>query len=78
MRLRSLGEGYSNFKLKQRIERRNEISNDFKQTEEYYANELQKPFYSAMNSVIMLVRTFAFTPTKKTRTARIALLTTKQ
>ncbi len=65
MRLRSLGEGYSDFELEQRIERRNEIPNDFKQTEEYYANELQKPFYSAMNSVITLVRTFAITPAKK-------------
>lgn len=65
MRLRSLGEGYSDFELKQRIECRNEIPDDFKQSEEYYANALQKPFYGAMNSVITLVRTFAFTPTKK-------------
>ncbi len=65
MRLRSLGEDYTEVALKQRIERRNEIPDDFKQSEEYYANELQKPFYSAMNSVITLVRTFAITPAKK-------------
>ncbi len=35
MRLRSLGEGYSEFELKQRIERRDEIPDDFKQSEEY-------------------------------------------
>lgn len=65
MRLRSLGEGYSEFELKKRIERGNEIPDEFKQSEEYYANELQKPFYGAINSVIKLVRTFAFTPTRK-------------
>lgn len=65
MRLRSLGEGYSDFELEQRIVRRNEIPDEFRETEEYYANELQKPFYSTMNSAITLVRTFAFTPTKK-------------
>ncbi len=64
MRLRSLGEGYSDFELEQRIKRRNDIPDEFRQSEEYYANELQKPFYSAMNSVISLVRTFAITPTK--------------
>lgn len=65
MRLRSLGEGYSEFELKKRIERRNEIPDEFKQSEEYYANELQKPFYGAISSVITLVRTFAITPVKK-------------
>ncbi len=71
MRLRSLGEWYSEFELKQRIERRNEISDEFRQTEEYYANELQKPFYSAMNSVITLVRTFAITPREKRYKPRV-------
>lgn len=65
MRLRSLGKGYSEFELKQRIERRNEIPDEFKQSEEYYANDLQKPFYGTINRVITLVRTFAFTPAKK-------------
>ncbi|MCM1166628.1 MAG: hypothetical protein NC401_11535 [Ruminococcus sp.] len=65
MRLQSLGEGYSEFELKRRIKHRNEIPDDFKQSEEYYANALEKPFYGAMNSVITLVRTFASTPTKK-------------
>lgn len=65
MRLRSLGEGYSEFELKKRIECRNEIPDEFKQSEKYYANELQKPFYGAINSVIALVRTFAFTPARK-------------
>lgn len=70
MRLRSLGEGYSEFELKKRIERRNEIPDEFKQSEEYYANELQKPFYGAINNVITLVRTFAFTPIKS-NTSRV-------
>lgn len=65
MRLRSLGEGYSEFELKNRIERRNEIPDEFNQSEKYYANDLQKPFYGAINSVITLVRTFAFTPAKR-------------
>lgn len=65
MRLRSLGEGYSGFELKQRIEHSNKIPDEFRQSEEYYANDLQKPFYGAINSVIALVRTFAFTPAKK-------------
>ncbi|MDE6727698.1 MAG: plasmid recombination protein [Oscillospiraceae bacterium] len=64
MRLRSLGEGYSEFELKKRIERRNEIPDEFNQSEKYYANDLQKPFYGAINSIITLVRTFAFTPAK--------------
>lgn len=65
MRLRSLGEGYSEFELKRRIEHRNEIPDEFKQSEEFYASELQKPFYGTINRVITLVRTFAFTPAKK-------------
>ena len=64
MRLRSLGEGYSEFELKRRIERRNEISDEFRRMEEHYANELQKPFYYAINTNITLVRTFRITPTK--------------
>lgn len=64
MRLRSLGEGYSEFELKRRIERRNEVSDEFKRMEEHYADELQKPFYYAINTNITLVRTFQITPTK--------------
>ncbi len=65
MRLRSLGGGYSEFELKQRMEYRNEIPDKFKQMEEYYASGLKEPFYSTINSVITLVRTFAVTPIKK-------------
>lgn len=64
MRLRSLGEGYSEFELKCRIERRNDIPNEFKKLEEHYANALQKPFYYAINANISLVRTFRITPVK--------------
>lgn len=64
MRLRSLGEGYSEFELKRRIERRNEVPNEFKRMEEHYADELQKPFYYAISTNITLVRTFQITPTK--------------
>lgn len=64
MRLRSLGEGYSEFELKQRIECRNDVSGEFKELGERYANTLQEPFYYAINANISLVRTFRITPTK--------------
>ncbi|MDE7361932.1 MAG: plasmid recombination protein [Oscillospiraceae bacterium] len=64
MRLRSLGEGYSEFELKRRIERRNEVPDEFKRMEDHYADELQKPFYYAISTNITLVRTFRITPTK--------------
>ena len=64
MRLRSLGERYSEFELKRRIERRNEVPDEFKRMGERYANEMEKPFYSEIGTYITLVRTFRFTPTK--------------
>lgn len=64
MRLRSLGEGYSEFELKRRIERRNEVPDEFKHMEERYATEMEKPFYSEIGTYITLVRTFRITPTK--------------
>ena len=63
MRLRSLGEGYSDFELEQRIERRNEIPSEFEQAESR-ANALQKPFYTSINASITLVRRFEITPVK--------------
>lgn len=63
MRLRSLGEGYSEFKLKQRIECRNEIPSEFEQAESR-ANAIQKPFYNSINAITTLVRRFEITPIK--------------
>lgn len=65
MRLRSLGEDYTEVALKKRIEQRNDIPNEFKRIQEQYANELQKPFYYAINTSISLVQTFRITPAKQ-------------
>ena len=74
MRLRSLGEGYSEFELKRRIERRNEVPDEFRRLEEHYANEVQKPFYSAINANIRLVCSFRITPTKHDRNREYSFL----
>ncbi|MBP1548669.1 MAG: plasmid recombination protein, partial [Oscillospiraceae bacterium] len=63
MRLKSLGEDYSEYSLKKRIEGRNDIPNEFADYENR-ANELQKPFYYAINTSITLIRKFHITPTK--------------
>ena len=62
-RLKSLGEDYSEYSLRKRIERRNETPNEFKQAE-IRANALEKPFYAAINTSITLVRKFEITPAK--------------
>ena len=62
-RLKSLGEDYSEYSLRKRIERRNETPNEFKQAE-IRANALEKSFYSAINTSITLVRKFEITPAK--------------
>ena len=74
MRLQSLGEGYSEFELKRRIERRNEVPDEFKRMEERYANELQKPFYAAISANISLVRSFRITPTKHDQNGEYSFL----
>ena len=65
LRLRSLGEDYTEAALKKRIKERNEIPNEFKRMQERYASELQQPFYYAINTNISLVRNFRITPTKQ-------------
>lgn len=65
IRLKSLGEGYSEFEIKQRIEKSKAIVNEFKKLEESYADDLQKPFYRAINVNITLVSSFQITPRKK-------------
>ena len=62
-RLKSLGEDYSEYSLRKRIERRNETPNEFKQAETQ-ANALENPFYAAINTSITLVRKFEITPAK--------------
>ncbi len=63
MRLKSLGEDYSEYSLKKRIDGRNDIPNEFADYENQ-ANELQKPFYYAINTSIKLIRKFNITPIK--------------
>lgn len=63
IRLKSLGEDYSEFSLKKRIEHGNEVQNKFEQYENH-AIAVEKPFYSAINSSISLVRKFEITPVK--------------
>lgn len=63
MRLKSLGEDYSEYFLKKRINGRNDIPNEFAEGENR-ANELQKPFYYSINSSITLIRKFNITPKK--------------
>lgn len=62
-RLKSLGEDYSEYSLKNRIENKNKIPYEFKQAETQ-ANALEKPFYAAINTNITLVRKFEITPAK--------------
>jgi len=63
MRLKSLGEDYSEYSLKKRIDGRNDIPNEFADYENR-ADELQKPFYYAINTSITLIRKFHITPKK--------------
>ena len=63
MRLKSLGEDYSEYSLKKRIDGRNDIPNEFAECENR-ANELQKPFYYAINTSITLIRKFNITAKK--------------
>ncbi len=74
MRLRSLGEEYTDVALKQRIEQRNDIPNEFKRMQEQYASELQKPFYYAINANISLVWSFRITPTKQDKNKAYSFL----
>ena len=74
MRLRSLGEEYTDVALKQRIEQRNDVPNEFKRMQEQYASELQKPFYYAINANISLVWSFRITPTKQDKNKAYSFL----
>lgn len=62
-RLKSLGEDYSEYSLKNRIENKNKIPYEFRQAE-MQANALEKPFYASINTSITLVRKFEITPAK--------------
>lgn len=62
-RLKSLGEDYSEYSLKKRIENRNVVPTEFEQAESR-ASKIEKPFYSAINTSITLVRKFEITPAK--------------
>ena len=62
-RLKSLGEDYSEYSLRKRIECRNEVPSEFEQAESR-ASKIEKPFYSAINTSITLVRKFEITPAK--------------
>ena len=62
-RLKSLGEDYSEHSLRKRIECRNDVPTEFEQAESR-ASKVEKPFYSAINTSITLVRKFEITPAK--------------
>ncbi len=63
MRLKSLGEDYSEYSLKKRIDGRNDIPNEFADYENR-ATESEKPFWFAINRSIILIKKFNITPTK--------------
>ena len=62
-RLKSLGEDYSEYSLRKRIECRNEVPSEFEQAESR-ANKVEKLFYTTINTSITLVRKFEITPVK--------------
>lgn len=62
-RLKSLGEYYSEYSLRKRIECRNEVPSEFEQAESR-ANKVEKLFYTTINTSITLVRKFEITPVK--------------
>lgn len=62
-RLKSLGEDYSEYSLRKRIECRNNVPTEFEQAE-CRVSKVEKPFYSAINTSITLVRKFEITPAK--------------